>query len=91
MEGKRDHLISRKEFIKISVAGLLGIGLSEKAPSLLAKSRKNQVQRKAEYRTLGRTAIKVTAVGYGASRTLEPSLVKTALDTGINTASHVGG
>ena len=55
-----------------------------KAPRLLAKPQETQTQKTPEYRILGRTGIKVSAVGYGASRTLEPSLVKGALETGIN-------
>jgi len=80
----RDNLITRKEFLKISAAGLLGVGLFGKAPRLLAKPLEKQAQKMPEYRILGRTGIKVSAVGYGASRTLEPSLVKGPLETGIN-------
>jgi len=84
MEDKKDHLITRKKFLKISFAALLGAGFFGKVSPLLAKSRKNQTQNNSEYRVLGRTGIKVTAVGYGASRTMEPSLVKKALDSGVN-------
>ncbi|MGD9076237.1 MAG: aldo/keto reductase, partial [Desulfobacteraceae bacterium] len=80
----RNHFITRKKFLKISAAGLLGVGLLGKARRLLAKPQKTQTQEIPEYRILGRTGIKVSAVGYGASRTLEPSLVKAALETGIN-------
>ena len=84
MVGERDHFITRKEFLKISAAGLLGVGLLGKAPRLLAKPQETQAQKIPEYRILGRTGIKVSAVGYGASRTPEPSLVKGALEAGIN-------
>ena len=84
MVEERDHFITRKEFLKISATGLLGAGLLIKAPRLLAKPQETQTQKIPEYRILGRTGIKVSAVGYGASRTLEPSLVKGALETGIN-------
>jgi len=84
MVEERDHFITRKEFLKISAAGLLGVGLLGKAPRLLAKPQETQTQKIPEYRLLGRTGIEVSAVGYGASRTLEPSLVKGALETGIN-------
>jgi len=82
--GAWDNLITRKEFLKISVAGLLGVGLFGKAPRLLAKTTETQIHNMPEYRILGNTGIKVSAVGYGASRTLEPSLVKGALENGIN-------
>ena len=84
MVEKRGHFITRKEFLKISAAGLLSVGLLGKAPRLLAKSQETQTPQRPEYRMLGRTGMKVSAVGYGASRTLEPSLVKAAMETGIN-------
>lgn len=37
-----------------------------------------------EYRVLGRTGINVSSVGYGATRSIEPLLVETALNEGIN-------
>jgi hypothetical protein len=80
----RDHFITRKEFLKISAAGLLGVGLLGKAPRLRAKPQETQTQKTPEYRILGRTGIKVSAVGYGASHTLEPSLIERALENGIN-------
>jgi len=84
MEEKKEHLMSRKKFLKISFAAFLGAGFLGRVFPLLAKSERNQAQNKPEYRVLGRTGIKVTAVGYGAARTMEPSLVKKALDIGIN-------
>jgi aryl-alcohol dehydrogenase-like predicted oxidoreductase len=44
----------------------------------------NQVKKNPERRALGRTGIKVTALGYGASHVTKPSLIKRALDLGIN-------
>jgi hypothetical protein len=84
MGKKQDHLMTRKRFLKISSAGLLGAGLLGKTSSLFGKSQKNQVKKNPQYRILGRTGIEVTAVGYGASHTTEPSLIKRALDIGIN-------
>jgi aryl-alcohol dehydrogenase-like predicted oxidoreductase len=84
MTEKQDCLMTRKDFIKISSAGLLGAGLIGKSSALLGKSLNNQVEKKPERRVLGRTGIKVTALGYGASHVTEPSLIKRALDLGIN-------
>jgi len=84
MTGKQDRLMTRKEFIKISSAGMLGAGLLGKSSTLLGKSLKNQAEKNPERRILGRTGIKVTALGYGASHVTEPSLIKRALDLGIN-------
>ena len=76
--------MTRKKFIRISSAGLLGVGLLGKSTALSGKSLKNQVEKNPERRMLGRTGIKVTALGYGASHVTEPSLIKRALDLGIN-------
>ena len=84
MTEKQDRLMTRKKFIRISSAGLLGVGLLGKSTALLGKSLKNQVEKNPERRMLGRTGIKVTALGYGASHVTEPSLIKRALDLGIN-------
>ncbi len=84
MDDKKDHLITRKKFLKISFTALLGAGVFGKMSPLLATPRKNQARQKPEYRLLGRTGIKVTSVGFGTARTMEPSLVQKVLDTGIN-------
>lgn len=42
------------------------------------------VQPKLEYRTLGRTGLKVTTVGMGCMITSDPSVVERAVDAGIN-------
>ncbi len=84
MTEKQDRLMTRKQFIKISSAGLLGVGLLGKSTALLGKSLNNQIEKNPERRMLGRTGIKVTALGYGASHVTEPSLIKRALDLGIN-------
>ena len=80
MGKKQDHLMTRKRFLKISSAGLLSAGFLGKPSSLLGQSHKIQVKKNPQYRILGRTGIEVTAVGYGASHTTEPSLIKRALD-----------
>jgi aryl-alcohol dehydrogenase-like predicted oxidoreductase len=84
MTEEKNHFMTRKEFLKISAAGLLGVGLLGKAIPVPAESRARQARKTPEYRILGRTGMKVSAVGYGASRTLEPSLVMAALESGIN-------
>lgn len=79
-----DNLMSRKEFLRKSSSGLLAFGLSGGILQLLLNLQKAHAKTSPEYRILGRTGIKVSAVGYGASRTMEPALVKSAMDTGIN-------
>ncbi|MFC2075599.1 aldo/keto reductase [candidate division KSB1 bacterium] len=83
MTERKDNRISRQDFLRRSTRGLLGIGLLGGAPAVI-RSRKALAQGNVDLRTLGRSGIKVSAVGYGASRTMEPSLVGRALDMGIN-------
>ena len=76
--------MSRKDFLRKSWAGLLTFSLLKESPAILLNKQKTRKQPSPEYRVLGRTGIRVTPVGYGASRTMEPRLVKTALDNGMN-------
>ena len=77
MKKHRDKM-SRKEFLRTSSAALLGWGL-------LGMRRKNKGEENtSRLVTLGNTGIKVPPVGFGASRTMEPSLVSAALDAGFN-------
>lgn len=84
MNEPKNNRISRKEFIRKSSAGILSVGLLGKASLLLSNSGKGFKPASPQTRFLGRTGIKVTIIGFGASRTQEPSLLKSALDTGIN-------
>jgi len=83
MVERDNNRITRKDFLKKSCAGLLTFRLFGESPVSLSKKQKIE-QFSQEYRTLGRTGIKVIPLGYGASRTQEPSLVKTVLDKGVN-------
>jgi len=75
-----DTMMSRKEFLKKTSAGLLTFGLFGCIPG----TRKLQIEPSSGFRVLGRTDLKVSPVGYGASRTMEPALIKSAMDAGIN-------
>ena len=80
---KQEKPITRKEFIKRSCTGLTGLvafNALTKSP-LRLKSIKDAYPEK---RVLGRTGIEITTVGYGASRSMEPSLLISAIDHGIN-------
>jgi aryl-alcohol dehydrogenase-like predicted oxidoreductase len=55
----------------LAIGALAGAGLGKAAP-------------RGELRTLGKTGIKVCPLGFGASRTMEQALLKTALDAGAN-------
>jgi aryl-alcohol dehydrogenase-like predicted oxidoreductase len=72
--------INRKEFIRKSATGLAGMAILGKKKLLFPRNLSLNI----EYRTLGRTGIKVSPVGMGATRTLEQSIVKAAIDRGVN-------
>ena len=84
MANRKKREMSRKDFIKKSSAGIIGIGLSTNLPDLLATPDKDKQQAAPQYRILGRTGMKVSKLAFGAARTLEPALVKAALDAEIN-------
>jgi len=77
---KTNH--SRRNFLSASVAlpvaGLWRFGEEPLQPSGLQK------ETKLEYRTLGRTGLKVTTVGFGCMITSDPSVIERAADIGIN-------
>ncbi len=83
MTKKQDRLMTRKKFVRISSAGLLGVGLLGKSTALSGKSLKNQVEKNPERRMLGRTGITVTALGYGIY-TLERSQEGVAVEWGCD-------
>ena len=81
---------SRREFLSTGLsAGLalpvmgagsrMGLGLPSGEPDAKAGS-----PVKLEYRTLGRTGLKVTTVGMGCMITSDPSVIERAADMGIN-------
>lgn len=75
--------LSRKEFLKKSCAGIVTYGLLKESPALSLNEQEVKKQTSG-YRILGRSEIKVMPVGIGASRTMEPTILKTAIDKGIN-------
>ena len=84
MNEHKDNQMSRKGFLIKTSAGLLGYSLFRGDRSGLFNSQTASKQTFPEYRLLGRTGIKVMPIGFGASRTMEPMLLKSALDAGIN-------
>jgi len=76
-------LFNRRNFLKM---GSLGI-----AAAAAGKPGQNSIVEAAEtkkpdivYRTLGRTGLKVSVVGFGAMRSSEPAVMKAAFDRGVN-------
>ncbi len=80
---KKDKRITRKEFLKKSSAGITGLvalNVLKKNPLSLFGDSGDALQKRA----LGRTGIEPTVLGYGASRSMEPTLLLEALGSGIN-------
>lgn len=69
--------ISRKKFLSAAVAGLAGIQM---IPQFISSS-PAEIPRK---RPVGKTGIMVTPVCFGATRTNDESLIKYAIDKGLN-------
>jgi len=70
-------LISRKKFLLSTITGIAGL-------SLINNPLKSMSIPASGLRTIGRTGISVTPVCFGAPRTNEESLIKYAIDKGIN-------
>jgi len=83
MESKK-RTLSRKEFLKTSVAGMAGLWLSGMVNGDYYSAHANINSEKQALIELGRTGLKVTPIGFGASRTMEPSLVMAVLEAGLN-------
>jgi predicted aldo/keto reductase-like oxidoreductase len=80
---KKEKNITRKDFIKKSCTGFLGLltyDILKKSPLHLSNGRGIP----GGFRVLGRTGIRLTNVGFGASRTMESSLLLKAIDSGIS-------
>jgi uncharacterized protein len=78
LESKKENGISRQEFLKRTVAGLIGFGVASGFPINYGYSEKKAP------RKLGRTGILVRPLGFGATRSLESTLLKNGLEKGIN-------
>jgi len=82
MSDRDGNTISRKDFMKRSARGAVGAGIiGSTAPAFITRVRAAQ---NVEFRTLGSSDIKVSAVGLGGSRITEPSLIRRVLDMGVN-------
>jgi uncharacterized protein len=74
-----DRLLTRRDFVKLGVAGAVAAAvLPGFSGSTLAE------ETGLSFRTLGRTGLKVTTVGFGAMLTPEHEVIRVGLDAGIN-------
>ncbi len=88
MSNDRDNKgMNRREFLK---AGVVGTTVAAIASSPVAAAVQHYAEAgpfafpKPVYRTLGRTGLKITVVGFGAMLTPEPEVLKIAFDNGVN-------
>jgi hypothetical protein len=70
-------LITRKKFIATAVTGIAGLGL-------INNSVKAESSEKPALRRIGKTGLSVIPVCFGATRTNEESLIRYAVDKGLN-------
>ena len=80
---------SRREFLSAGLSAGVMVPLATAVPSNLLPSQEKPIATsgsapKLQYRTLGRTGLKVTTVGMGCMITSDPSVVARAVDMGIN-------
>mgnify|MGYP000682455388 CR=1 FL=1 len=74
-----EKLVSRREFLGRGVmVGMAGLAFPVLNPALTGNGPKT------EFRTLGKTGLKVSTVGYGCMRTREPAVIHRAIDLGVN-------
>lgn len=74
---------SRRDFLSASVALPVAGLWSISEPAQQAAPGLNK-QVKLQYRTLGKTGLKVTTVGFGCMITSDPSVIERAADIGVN-------
>jgi predicted aldo/keto reductase-like oxidoreductase len=83
-------IINRRTFTKRAAGSLIASGLlSTKLFSLNSllhaqENSKGSAAIEVEYRTLGRTGMKYTTLGFGAMRTSDPAVIRKAIDLGVN-------
>ena len=72
---------SRREFLKVGIAGIAGASILTRCSSNQTDPGKQSKERKIVYRTLGKTGLRLPVVSMGSAYGID--LVRTALDEGI--------
>jgi predicted aldo/keto reductase-like oxidoreductase len=75
---------SRREFLSTSLSASLALPVLGAASVIDPQSAKAASPAKLDFRTLGRTGLKVTTVGMGCMITSDPSVITRAADLGVN-------
>jgi len=80
--------ITRREFVSGVSISAIGAGflLGDIAKNVVFSDEEKDSTKEVsfEFRSLGKTGLKVTTIGYGAMRTTEEAVIKKAFDLGIN-------
>ena len=80
--------MNRREFLKLGLVGttstVLGGSVLADAVQVYAQGAESSGFPSPVYRTLGRTGLKVSVVGFGAMLTPEPEVIRVAFEHGIN-------
>jgi len=74
---------NRRNFLKMGSLGVAAAAAAEPGQNSLAEAAETK-KTDVAYRTLGRTGLKVSVVGFGAMRSSEPAVMKAAFDRGVN-------
>ena len=88
-QGKKLAAMNRREFLKLGLVGttstVLGGSVLADAVQVYAQENSTNFTFPAPvFRTLGRTGLKVSVVGFGAMLTPEPEVIRVAFENGIN-------
>jgi aryl-alcohol dehydrogenase-like predicted oxidoreductase len=91
--------IKRREFLSKTVRGAAAAGLAGPLLKMQdqpdSKNALAQPEPVREYRTLGKTGLKITTIAFGAMRTRDEAVIHRALDMGVNyidtARSYMGG
>jgi len=84
--------LNRRHFLRNSSIGLLGAGLLHKNDLIPPVSKESAAHPKVmEYRTLGKTGMKVPVIGMGILNVNSPALIRAALDAGITHFDSTAG
>jgi predicted aldo/keto reductase-like oxidoreductase len=76
--------ISRRDFVQTTMLGGLASLLPFKGKGLAKTVADDPREIKVQFRSLGKTGLQVSTIGFGAMTTSDPTVVHHALDLGIN-------
>ncbi len=83
--------ISRRGFLRDAAAAGLLLGAASLPASAPAQDKEKKEEPAIRHRTLGKTGLEMTILGYGAMRTSDPAVIRQAIDMGINNIDTARG